>query len=807
MQSGRLLQSMLARASGFNQRVWIGLIGIVSMLLLSGTSALWTLYDIEQSRSRTSTLAVPALTIANEAQIGLLKLARLTANAFAEEDPDSLARYREQIELTTASFEKKLEELHKVTRDGHQLQGRVKAIHAAYRDNQRHTRTMLESRQRSIRLSREVSDEAGALKSALDDLGQAYVDIQNFRAPTEHRQDALDASVALSGVDIYLNGLNRLVDEAIRSTRADQLDGFMDQATGDLLSTSMMFESNVVPELEVMDTASLIENAREASRVVAGRIRDSEGFVSSKLQHIKQLDRASQAMAEANTTMTLAVEQLDGLINDSQVTFDSLEADLEHSLMVGTTKIGLFTAGLTVAAWMMFMSMLRVIRRRLKDLETLHNIADTLAESKSREDALHHVMDALSRKTGVSSGSVFMLNEAAQLEFTCGYPKLTDEAQLPRPFEIGEGIMGHVAREKKARFVPDTKLDPQHTGSNDKPGRALLSVPLVDRDSLIGVMNLSGNVKDIHFSEGDYSFVTTVAHSLVTTLKNLSMLNVIEEQNRTLEDKVASRTEQLLEAQQRLVASEKMAALGVFTAGMAHEINNPANFVSVGIQNAEAQLHTLERFIHSLLDEQASEEDIAPFREHFSRIRDSHLTVREGVQRIESVISKLRANHPEGHAGKTRTNVVELLEYAWTMVQPTITRPVKVVKQLDGDATVECSIGEMHQAFIAVLSNAGHALEDMTISKGAQQQAVLTLRSSCQDSQVVIEVEDNGIGIQPDMLGKIFDPFFTTKEVGRGAGLGLSMVRKIVQDHGGDVSVQSRVNEGTRLTITLQSVA
>ncbi len=804
MQSRRLLEALHSRMSGFNQRVWLGIAGIISMLLLSGASALLTLHDIEYSRSRTSTIAVPVLTIANEAQIRLLKLARLSANAFSEQDDSALTRYSDRITHNSGLFEQDQRRLEEATREGEALQLRVAAVGAAYDEYNRQTLDMLEAKKATVTAEQQVLTQARELKSALDNLGQAYVDIQNFRPPVQYRENALDASVALSGVDIYLSSLSRLVDEAILSSRAEELEGFMDQATGDLLSTSMLFESSVVPEIEMMDTAKLIETAREASRTVAGKIRDSQGFVTSKLHHIAQQDRATQAMTRANMAMSTAINELDSLIDDAKTTFGTLETGLARSLVLGTTKIGVFTLALTIAASMVFMSMLRAIRRRINDLETLNHIADILAETRSREEALHHVMEALSAKTGVNSGSVFMINTCGVLEFACAYPRKRGSTETPRPFVIGEGIMGSVALEKKARFVADTSLDPRHVDSDNHQPRALLSVPLTDRDTLIGVMNLTGNIQDVHFSEGDHPFVSTVAHSLVTTLKNLSMIDVIEVQNRTLEEKVASRTAQLLDAQQKLVESEKMAALGVFTAGMAHEINNPANFVSVGIQNADAQLESLEAFIMSLLDDSATDEDIDPFKAHFSRIRESHLTVRDGARRIESVISKMRTSHPEGNTGKTDTDIVELLESAWSMVHPTITRPVSVERHFESHPAVFCAVRDMHQVFIALLSNAGHALEDMTISRGGQQPAVLILRVRTCDAHVLIDVEDNGVGISEETMSKIFDPFFTTKEVGRGAGLGLSMARQVIQDHGGHITVSSSINEGTRFTVALR---
>ena len=217
-----------------------------------------------------------------------------------------------------------------------------------------------------------------------------------------------------------------------------------------------------------------------------------------------------------------------------------------------------------------------------------------------------------------------------------------------------------------------------------------------------------------------------------------------------------------------------MAALGVFTAGMAHEINNPANFVAAGAQNAEVQLSQLQGFVGELLDDDADPDIRGEFGNHFRKLGDSLGVIRTGITRIEHVVKHLRATHPEGDAGMQTANVVESLESAWRVLSPTVKTPLVLSTQFEARPEVPCLVAEIHQVFLALLSNAAHAVEDAVATNGPEYRGEIRLASHQADGKLVITVSDNGIGIPADKLDKVFDPFFTTKAVGRGAGLGLA---------------------------------
>jgi signal transduction histidine kinase len=273
-----------------------------------------------------------------------------------------------------------------------------------------------------------------------------------------------------------------------------------------------------------------------------------------------------------------------------------------------------------------------------------------------------------------------------------------------------------------------------------------------------------------------------------------------------LEEKVAQRTRELANTQEKLVQSEKMAALGVFTAGMAHEINNPANFVSGGVQNAAAATDRFENFVSDLLEQDADAEITAGFSQYFTKLRTQHELIRTGVDRITTIVTRLRATHPEGETGFMPVNLAELTGSVWSLIESQLRIPVTFKCQIKGDVLVPGLAAELQQALLAILGNAVLAIEDAHRSRGEGYTGLLDCRiQHLEDHTVRWVLADNGIGIPAGLLDRVFDPFFTTREIGKGAGLGLSMTRNIIEKHCGWISLENTEGQGTRVVVTLPS--
>ena len=186
------------------------------------------------------------------------------------------------------------------------------------------------------------------------------------------------------------------------------------------------------------------------------------------------------------------------------------------------------------------------IKKKVQDLRDLNATGDALASSTTQSHALEKALNSLSIHSNVKYGSVYLYNNEKNLEIKSFFPpkELPSEAAA-RQFTEGEGIIGLSAKLSEIIFVPDTSKDERFINSFEGEAKSLICVPLMDGDQSLGVLNLSGQVGEVQFEESDYEYVETIARQLVTTVKNIRMRETIEEQNRTLEQKVEERTAEL----------------------------------------------------------------------------------------------------------------------------------------------------------------------------------------------------------------------------------------------------------------------
>lgn len=294
---------------------------------------------------------------------------------------------------------------------------------------------------------------------------------------------------------------------------------------------------------------------------------------------------------------------------------------------------------------------------------------------------------------------------------------------------------------------------------------------------------------------------------------------LVREQNVVLEIKVKERTEELelaltdlKEAQSQLVDSEKMAGLGQLTAGIAHEINNPINFVTSNIKPLELDILDLNSVI-TMYEELDFTQDIEPQIskiESFKRQIDLAFVreeikallsgIGEGARRTAEIIRSLKNFSRLDENDTKPVDLNEGLDSTLVLVKSTFPDHLKVVKEFGELPNVECLPGKINQVFMNLITNAVHAIK----SKNPRDaEGVLTIKTWQEDKNVKISIKDSGTGMPEEVRQKIFEPFFTTKDVGEGTGLGLSIVFRIIENHKGNIDVVSKINHGTEFIITL----
>lgn len=327
-----------------------------------------------------------------------------------------------------------------------------------------------------------------------------------------------------------------------------------------------------------------------------------------------------------------------------------------------------------------------------------------------------------------------------------------------------------------------------------------------------------------------------MANSLSSLINNLEQLvaqrtQELELARQTLEERVEERTLELVQknqeleikteqlhtalhnlkmAESQLIQTEKMSALGNLVAGIAHEINNPINFIYANISYIDNYTQDLFNLIYQYQQRYGD----AEIQSYADKIELDYLiqdlpkliaSMETGATRIKDIISSLRNFSRHDEAEIKKVNIHEGIDSTLVLLQhrlnPHHDFPViQVVKNYDNLPLVECYSRQMNQIFMHILVNAIDALE---VHKEQANKKIIIQTKNNQNKTVTIKIIDNGIGIDNTNISQIFDPFFTTKTVGKGTGLGLTICYQIIQKHKGNIQVISQFKTETQVIIEL----
>ncbi|HYD81042.1 MAG TPA: ATP-binding protein [Paucimonas sp.] len=259
----------------------------------------------------------------------------------------------------------------------------------------------------------------------------------------------------------------------------------------------------------------------------------------------------------------------------------------------------------------------------------------------------------------------------------------------------------------------------------------------------------------------------------------------------------------LEEAEQQLVLKEKMASLGTLTAGVAHEINNPTNFILGGAQTLTRDLEQFRSFLLELAGDDIDPKIRNSINQGIGNLVMQVSTIIHGATRIRDLVRDLRTFSRLGEVEKKAIAIGESLQSTVNLVQSEFAGDMKIACELEANPTLECYPGELNQVFMNIIVNARQAIRTKQRRTDDHTHGMLIIRSRIVDEYLEIEFEDNGCGMSKETMDHIFEPFFTTKSVGEGAGLGLSISFGIVHKHGGEILVRSIENQGSCFTLLL----
>ena len=375
------------------------------------------------------------------------------------------------------------------------------------------------------------------------------------------------------------------------------------------------------------------------------------------------------------------------------------------------------------------------------------------------------------------------------------------------PIKAGrETFTGRVMLSGEAVHLPDVLADPEYDfGDAPRIGnyRALLGVPLLRDGQVEGVFALA-RPEPAPYTARQIEMVRAFADQAVIAIENSRLFEEVQARTRQL----AASLDDLRKAQDRLIQSEKLASLGQLTAGIAHEIKNPLNFINNYSALSRELIDELADAIKGLADKKAASGDADELIGAISGNLDK--IVQHG-KRADSIVKNMLLHSREGSGERARTNVNTMVEEALNLAYhgARAEKPgfnVTIVKSLDPNAgAAEVYAQEMTRVLLNLISNGFYATSKRKQSAGDGAYEP-TISASTRDlgPKVEIAIRDNGTGISDEVKAKMFNPFFTTKPAGEGTGLGLSLSHDIVvKQHGGAIEVSTEPDAFTEFSIVL----
>ncbi len=308
--------------------------------------------------------------------------------------------------------------------------------------------------------------------------------------------------------------------------------------------------------------------------------------------------------------------------------------------------------------------------------------------------------------------------------------------------------------------------------------------------------------------------------------KVIDFVEKLEQSNAELVEKAQENQQELERLKSNMLQMEKMAMLGQMVSGIAHEINNPINFIYGNLPYVEEHVGDLfevletydEAYPEKVEDVETILEDIdlEYIQDDLPRIVKS---LKNGSERIRDLVINLRNFYRRDEATMKPGNLHEGIESTLILLNNRYKQDIEVTKEFGKIPEVECHVNQMNQVFMNLISNAIDCLlaqkeaEKEAESESAAKEAIkpsgkkrtIAIATKCLDSnRVAISITDNGPGMPDEVKNRVFEPFFTTKEIGVGTGLGLSISREIVEKtHHGSLSCISTFGEGSTFTIEL----
>ncbi len=471
---------------------------------------------------------------------------------------------------------------------------------------------------------------------------------------------------------------------------------------------------------------------------------------------------------------------------------------------------------------------------KYQEIDLFEDISTQITVSLELREVAQFAIAEAGKSIASTHGAIVLRDrESGELEIIAEFGEGLSPEQL---LMLGEGLIGKIIDRGKGELINDTASDPRFARDREKVS-ALICAPLMTKERAIGAIAIL-NTHAVTYTAADMKRLSMFASQAAVAIEKA----LLYQQSRTAAIVAQDRAEQLQRTlhelqrmQAQLIQSEKMSGLGQLVAGVAHEINNPVNFIYGNLTHAEQYINDLLRAI-ALYQQHYPQPPEAIAAEWEALDLDFVLadlpnlieSMQVGAERIRQIVLSLRNFSRLEEAQMKPVDIHEGIDSTLLILQhrlkATPRNPgIQVIQEYGQLPKVECYASQLNQVFMNLIANAIDALEEqkeprtITISTSvgdgawgmghgeSNQWQIANYPSPITHSQsAVIRIRDNGPGIAEEVKKKLFEPFFTTKPVGKGTGLGLWISYQIVvEKHGGILTCLSQPGQGCEFVIQI----
>ncbi len=415
-----------------------------------------------------------------------------------------------------------------------------------------------------------------------------------------------------------------------------------------------------------------------------------------------------------------------------------------------------------------------LFQRRESNLEEILNkFVEDLVYLKGMDNLIERIEDTIADTLYPQQIDIFIYNEDKK-RYTLS--NIANRPQKAVELKEDNNFLQWLTGNNKIIYKEFIYIDPQYAWIREEAQsyfeltNAIVIIPLVLNAKLLGVINLGKKANFRRYRASEFRFLNTLKNESVIALSNSLLYENMEQQ-------VKQRSKELVEVQKQLIQAEKLATVGTLAGGVAHEINNPLTAILTNVQML-------------LFDDEDAKVD-----------RESLEIIEEATRRCKSIVEKLMtyARKPLEVIKISTVNCLDIIKNVLSLIGYQLEQEnIKIVSNCNGNKfLVSINQNEIEQVITNIILNGKDAI------KKVKKFGRINITLSQADTWLIINIEDDGEGMDEETLSKIFDPFFTTKDVGKGLGLGLSICHKIIEDHGGRIDIKSKQNQGSTFSIKL----